>query len=317
MRILSDGNLKLFEQIVKMNEASLLKTMNTYLKRFYNKVTYTKDYLYAIGDIPITLVAHVDTVFKEKPEDVFYDRVKNVLWSPQGLGADDRAGVFAIINIVKSGLRPHIIFTTGEEMGGLGAQVLTYREPKPFAEMKYIIQLDRRGKDDCIFYECDNVKFVEYIKSFGFHEEYGSFSDISELCPTWRIAGVNLSIGYKNEHSLIEILYIDYFLSTVEKVKKMLKDVNNINSFEYIPALYSLSSLNPTSLYKCKNCGKIFTEYELFLVKGIDSKNVYYCPDCIYGNVNWCDSCGKAYEIDFREDTTIKKCKDCRDIINV
>ena len=317
MRILSDGNLKLFEQIVKMNEASLLKTMNTYLKRFYNKVTYTKDYVYAIGDIPITLVAHVDTVFKEKPEDVFYDRVKNVLWSPQGLGADDRAGVFAIINIVKSGLRPHIIFTTGEEMGGLGAQVLTYREPKPFAEMKYIIQLDRRGKDDCIFYECDNVKFVEYIKSFGFHEEYGSFSDISELCPTWRIAGVNLSIGYKNEHSLIEILYIDYFLSTVEKVKKMLKDVNNINSFEYIPALYSLSSLNPTSLYKCKNCGKIFTEYELFLVKGIDSKNVYYCPGCIYVNVNWCDSCGKAYEIDFREDTTIKKCKDCRDIINV
>lgn len=317
MRILSDGNLKLFEQIVKMNEASLLKTMNTYLKRFYNKVTYTKDYVYAIGDIPITLVAHVDTVFKERPEDVFYDRVKNVLWSPQGLGADDRAGVFAIINIVKSGLRPHIIFTTGEEMGGLGAQVLTYREPKPFAEMKYIIQLDRRGKDDCIFYECDNVKFIEYIKSFGFHEEYGSFSDISELCPTWRIAGVNLSIGYENEHSLIEILYIDYFLSTVEKVKKMLKDVNNINSFEYIPALYSLSSLNPTSLYKCKNCGKIFTEYELFLVKGIDGKNVYYCPDCIYGNVNWCDSCGKAYEIDFREDATIKKCKDCRDIINV
>lgn len=317
MRILSDGNLKLFEQIVKMNEVSLLKTMNTYLKRFYNKVTYTKDYVYAIGDIPITLVAHVDTIFKERPEDVFYDRVKNVLWSPQGLGADDRAGVFAIINIVKSGLRPHIIFTTGEEMGGLGAQVLTYREPKPFAEMKYIIQLDRRGKDDCIFYECDNVKFIEYIKSFGFHEEYGSFSDISELCPTWRIAGVNLSIGYKNEHSLIEILYIDYFLSTVEKVKKMLKDVNNINSFEYIPALYSLSSLNPTSLYKCKNCGKIFTEYELFLVKGVDGKNVYYCPDCIYGNVNWCDSCGKAYEIDFREDTTIKKCKDCRDIINV
>ena len=317
MRILSDGNLKLFEQIVKMNEASLLKTMNTYLKRFYNKVTYTKDYVYAIGDIPITLVAHVDTAFKERPEDIFYDRVKNVLWSPQGLGADDRAGVFAIINIVKSGLRPHIIFTTGEEMGGLGAQVLTYREPKPFAEMKYIIQLDRRGKDDCIFYECDNIKFIEYIESFGFHEEYGSFSDISELCPTWKIAGVNLSIGYINEHSLIEILYIDYFLSTVEKVKKMLKDVNNINSFEYIPALYSLSSLNPTSLYKCKNCGKIFTEYELFSVKGIDSKNVYYCPDCIYGNVNWCDSCGKAYEIDFREDTTIKKCKDCRDIVNV
>ena len=202
-------------------------------------------------------------------------------------------------------------------MGGLGARVLTYIEPKPFAEMKYIIQLDRRGKDDCIFYECDNVKFIKYIESFGFHEEYGSFSDISELCPTWKIAGVNLSIGYINEHSLIEILYIDYFLSTVEKVKKMLKDVNNINSFEYIPALYSLSSLNPTSLYKCKNCGKIFTEYELFLVKGIDGKNVYYCPDCIYGNVNWCDSCGKAYEIDFQEDTTIKKCKDCRDIINV
>ena len=40
---------------------------------------------------------------------------KNVMISPDGLGADDRAGVFMIMNIVKAGFRPHVIFTTDEE----------------------------------------------------------------------------------------------------------------------------------------------------------------------------------------------------------
>ena len=84
----------------------------------------------------------MDTVFFKPATIIYYDRQKNTMWSPMGLGADDRAGVFAIIQILQSGLRPHIIFTTDEEKGCLGAEALAKTEC-PFQELKYIIELDR------------------------------------------------------------------------------------------------------------------------------------------------------------------------------
>ena len=103
-----------------------------------------------------------------------------------------------------------------------------------------------------------------------------------------------------------------------ELLSQAFKDENGIS---WIPID---TSSNPDSIdllrsgdhiiYKCKNCGKIFTEYELFLVKGIDGKNVYYCPDCIVDKVEWCEHCGNPYEIwDTEED--IGYCKDCLEIL--
>ena len=51
-------------------------------------------------------------------------------------------------------------------------------------------------------------------------------------------------------------------------------------------------------------------EEELFPVKGLDGKKKYYCPDCIVGNVSWCNNCQGAYEI--ADPTNDKKlCKEC------
>jgi hypothetical protein len=179
-------------------------------------------------------VAHADTVFKKPPQRIFYDKQKNVMWSPEGLGADDRAGVFAIIQIIKSGLRPTVIITTDEEKGGIGASALVRNMPKPPTDLKYIIQLDRQGSMDCVFYDCLNKEFEEYVESFGFVTDFGSFSDISVLCPAWRVAGVNLSIGYYDEHSVSETLYIGHMNSTILKVKNMLRDAKRADSYIYI-----------------------------------------------------------------------------------
>lgn len=178
--------------------------MERFLCQKYENVIITKDYIVAIGEIPIALVAHLDTVYKTPVSNLYYDRQKCIMWSPEGLGADDRAGVFAIIKILHEGLRPTIIFTTDEEQGGRGATVLgTQNCP---TKLKYMIELDRRGESDCVFYDCYNPEFVKYIESFGFKEAYGSFSDISFLMPPWKVCGVNLSIGYEEEHSYIEQL---------------------------------------------------------------------------------------------------------------
>lgn len=241
MRTFKKNELQSFETIVKMTQAVLMPYLGYQLKKYYDKenITQTKDYIVVNGDIPICLVAHMDTVFKTAPTEVFYDTRKNVLWSPDGLGADDRAGVFAILQILEAGYRPHIVFTTDEEKGCLGAAALADTKVCPFDDLRYVIQLDRRGTVDCVFYDCDNPEFVKYVEGFGFIETFGSFTDISDLCPAWKVAGVNLSVGYRDEHSTSEVLFASPLFSTIEKVKKMLSvPVEDIPSFEYIPSRY-------------------------------------------------------------------------------
>ena len=147
MKTFTASEYKLFEQLVGLRQAALKKVLANCLKRYYPAVVETGDYIYCEGTIPIALVAHMDTVFKDPATEVFYDTRKNVVISPQGLGADDRAGVFAILRVVQAGLRPHIIFTTDEEKGCLGAEKLSSLDC-PFDDLRYIIELDRRGADD-------------------------------------------------------------------------------------------------------------------------------------------------------------------------
>lgn len=311
MRVLSNNDYRLFERLVSLSQKEMHRAMAQFLKSKYDNVIFTKDYLVAIGNIPIALVAHMDTVFKTPVSNLYYDQRKGVLWSPEGLGADDRAGIFAILKIIQDGLRPCVILTTDEEEGGLGAMALAM-ESCPIPGLKYMIELDRRGSNDCVFYDCYCPEFVDYVESFGFCEKWGSFSDISFLMPEWKICGVNLSVGYEDEHSYTEILHIGPLFDTIKKVKEMLKDTD-IPYFQYNEVSGSTKWWK-TDIYgqHCGKCKKLFSEYELFPVKGVDGRTKYYCPDCIaiLGSVEWCEQCGEAFEV---EDPAQNKkiCKEC------
>lgn len=333
MRTLRENELKTFEQIVSLKQPALKKVMSNFLRKKYTKVTETKDYLFAEGEIPVALVAHMDTVFDKPVTDMFYDNRKNVIWSPQGLGADDRAGVYAIIQIVRSGLRPHIILTTDEEKGCLGAAELAKLQC-PFENLQYVIELDRRGTNDCVFYDCENPQFVDYVEQFGFTEAYGSFSDICEICPEWGVAGVNLSIGYQDEHSYQELLFVGPMLATIDKVKKMLQE-DDIPFFKYIPSPYAWNWKNwgkdgwdekygskafGYGCYSypyddeivCSKCKKTFLEEEVFPVKLLNGKTGYYCPDCLVDNVSWCKYCQEPFELAPGESANeVEICHDC------
>ena len=302
------------EGLFKLNEKTLLNTMYHFLNKKYDRVKKTEKYVFAIGDIPITLVAHCDTVFSNPPIHIFYDNQKNVMWSPDGLGADDRAGIWVIIKILRMGYRPHIILTAGEESGGIGARALVQAYPKPFAEMKYIIQLDRRGSNDCVFYDCYNDDFIDYVESFGFAENFGTFSDISVICPHWGIAGVNLSVGYDNEHSYLETLHIGHMNKTIKKVENMLLNAKDIEPFNYVytPNKYypftnigSYPYLDKVCI--CNKCNKKHKEYESFPSKMKNGQTASICIDCIT-NFHWCERCQEPFEPTSETDML---CYDC------
>ena len=310
MRVLKTSEYRTIEQLVALSQKELKEAMELFLKNKYKNIIKTDKYICATGDIPVALVAHLDTVFARPAVDVYYDPRKNVLWSPDGLGADDRAGIYAIVEIINSGLRPHIIFTTDEEAGGIGAKALANRAC-PFEDLKYIIQLDRRGAVDCVFYDCFNPDFTTYIESFGFVENWGTFSDISILCPAWKVCGVNLSIGYYDEHSYVETLNVGHMYNTIEKVKTILKQ-ETFPTFKYKRAIRNHFSYlrKPTDdTVICCKCGFEREEVDTFPTKALDGSTKYYCLDCVDTGIEWCLNCQEPFEVDINSPSYY--CKDC------
>ena len=287
-----------------MTQEALRKSLVNVLKKHYTNVITTKEYVMAQGETPIALVAHLDTVFPYGKRKIYYDREAQVIWSPNGLGADDRAGVFAILLIIQHGFRPTVIFTTDEELGCLGADKLVLDYPEPLWPINYIVQLDRQGANDCVFYNCNNPKFEKYIEEFGFVSDFGSFSDISAICPAWGIAGVNLSIGYINEHTLQETLHVKFWKRTIKQVEKMLKK-EKIPTFDYIPRYPNGHKF--FDYLTCSGCGEMIDPY---LTIPVDDE--VFCPTCSVDKIDWCKKCGAPYVLEKKEKHVCKEENDDR-----
>ena len=322
--------------------------MSEFLRNYYSDIIETPDYICAVGDIPIAICAHLDTVwedFKGQGKHMYYDKYKECMWCPEGAGFDDKVGIFLVIKIVTSGLKPCIILSCNEEIGCLGASEVA-NLPCPFSDLKYCIELDRMGTNDCVFYSCDNKDFVNYVESFGFKKNWGSFSDISRICPAWGIAGVNLSVGYLEEHTTNERLYVKAMLRTLSRVKKMLT-AEEIPFFEYIPAVTSfpkgivprytraydypldddeddmdymqayydsIASQYYREIVKCDCCGSEHEVDMMFPVKRKDKSIGYRCYNCIgEPDIAWCDYCKEPYEIDPGEVEYV--CPECKEMI--
>ncbi|MBO4780535.1 MAG: hypothetical protein J5497_07860 [Selenomonadaceae bacterium] len=160
--------------------------------------------------------------------------------SPQGIGGDDRCGVFALCHIFHAAqVKPWLLFTCNEEVGGLGAKAfcLAHQQkqlPKDLDSLKFIIELDRKGKNDAVFYNCANPEFEQYITGKGFKTAQGSFSDISLIAPELGTAAVNLSSGYHNAHTRHEYINRAELNATIDKVIDIIDDVHHLPRFEYV-----------------------------------------------------------------------------------
>lgn len=212
----------LFREIFSCASADAQNMVETLLSRHYRTLYRSDRYTYAPGDIPLMLVAHTDTVHDSPPDTLCFDPAQQIAWSPQGLGADDRAGIYAIALLLERGLRPHVLLTDCEETGGQGAQDVVCELDAPDAHA--LIQLDRMNSQDAVYYSCNCKPLRRWATKHGFTTAQGSFSDISVLMPAWGIAGVNLSVGYYAQHTTGEYLRTDELESTVDKVARMLQN---------------------------------------------------------------------------------------------
>lgn len=296
-------DIRLLANLLHSSENEVYGTCYEHLLKRYkpSNIVTDENFIYAIGTTPILLVAHLDTVWLTEPT-ILVNSERTIWTGKNGLGADDRAGVYAILKILEDKkVRPSILFTLGEEIGCVGAISFIAKHPVPMSPVKYVIEIDRRGHAQSVFYDCKNTKFEEYINSFGFTTQIGIYSDISHICPNWDIAGVNLSAGYYNEHTAAEILYIDALEYTIEKVKEMLHKANSATPYKFYEDEKQTSRV--ANLLRCPSCKEFYFRDCFF---DIDSGEKI-CIDCVAKKTVWC-SCGKVF---LPKDKKQKECEEC------
>lgn len=144
------------------------------------------------------------------------------------LGADDGAGLAVMLNLMASGVLGGYCFTTGEEVGGVGAEsVLTHAEPF-LKQYDFALEIDRRGTKDMVYEqsvgECASKAFAQWlVDELGMGHELsnrGSYTDVAtfaEVIPE----NVNIASGYINAHSADEQLLLPYLDQLADALRKV------------------------------------------------------------------------------------------------
>lgn len=219
------------ERILRCTQWELKNMLCRELEKMCFRPEKRRGFLYAEGTVPVLLAAHLDTVHRNPVRDICVSKQGNILMSPQGIGGDDRAGVYMVMELARK-LKCSVLFCEDEEIGGAGAELFTKSGIRPSVSL--ILEFDRQGKNDAVFYDCDNTAFTEFICKFGYHEETGSFSDISILAPYLETAAVNLSAGYYNAHTLHEYIDLSHVKKGIERAAKIIQAADK--HYPYIPS---------------------------------------------------------------------------------
>ena len=240
--------MRLFEAIVKMTQPQLKRWLK---KRYIDKdfeIVDEPGFLLLKpkhNPAPILLTAHMDTVHEKAVRHILVEKHvgKTILSSSQGIGGDDRCGIYIITKILDEGMKPYVVFCEDEEIGCVGAKKFSKTDHAKDLQdkVKFIVELDRRNATDIVFYDCDNPDFTKYIENVtGYIEAIGSYSDICEIAPKIKVAAVNLSCGYYQEHTLQHYVVWEEMHNTLQVTKKLIKSAKKktTKTYEYMENEY-------------------------------------------------------------------------------
>lgn len=200
-----------------------------------------RQYVYVEGtrDDRVLLVAHADTVFENRNQKVmpkysagkYFSSVQNI-----GIGADDRTGCCIAWRLRDLG--HSILICNKEEIGCVGSRFLM--EDNAMADKlnnthRFAIQFDRHGSSDLVYYNVGSDPFNNWCEANfkGYKKAQGSSTDIRHLCR--KMCGVNISVGYYNEHWATEYQLEKEFIRTLETTREVISQ-KDLPRFEIPPA---------------------------------------------------------------------------------
>ena len=251
-----------FIDVLTKTQSEMLEWLSEILSSYGYQVTVTDYMVKAISPLEnqVCLVAHLDTINtkdygtgfgkygymytktelteKEKTptvKDILVTE-KYILLSPEHnenidcLGADDRVGVKTILDILSMGLRPHILFTTDEEIGCVGSRkAVEENSLEELREASMLIQIDRGVHEDSwhemVTYSFEPNSHPEIFEELGktFTMATGSYTDVAVLGSYLNKPIVNVSASYKNEHHTDEFINLEAYDYNTKGLIKFIK----------------------------------------------------------------------------------------------
>lgn len=185
------------------------------------------------------IVAHLDQVQKDHAKDFKAVITDDIIfgYSPkekeiQGLGADDKNGLWIGLKCLESFEVIKVAFFVGEEIGCVGSSKC---DMEFFADARFVVEADRRGSGDLI----TNISGMKIASdaflnsfdyaSFGYKSTSGLMTDVLELSERGvGVSCINMSCGYYNPHTDEEFTIIDDLLNALDLVEHIVTTCTDV-----------------------------------------------------------------------------------------
>lgn len=190
------------------------------------------------------VVAHLDQVQNDHSRDFQALEAGDIIIgysqksrSQQGLGADDKNGVWVALKCLLRYDNIKIALFVGEEIGCVGSNAA---DMKFFNDARFVLQCDRRGAHDLIttagWTDLCSADFVHAIQPelFGYKEENGMLTDVLTLKENGlSVSCVNISCGYYEPHTNVEFTNIPDLLNCLDFVEHIIETCVDVYPHEY------------------------------------------------------------------------------------
>lgn len=177
-----------------------------------------------IGQSETIFSCHTDTVAAKGGEQLIAETngvIHLVDGKPgQSLGADDGAGIWLMLQMIKAEVPGWYIFHRDEEVGGKGSRYLADKHPDWFDGYHRAVAFDRRGLGDVITHQaggrCASDEFAQALADqLGYPYKPSSAGIFTDTANYTRLIAEcsNISVGYENEHGPRETLDLNHVLT--------------------------------------------------------------------------------------------------------
>ena len=257
--------MKLLKELFKIyspsgNEKKMRKFIKWWVRNNIPEATIKTD---QTGNIYVTkgesetypcLAAHIDQVQKIHSKDFEAIETKDIIIGfsrknkrQEGLGADDKVGVWVNLKCLQKFEHLKAVFFVGEEVGCVGSGKC---DMSFFDDCRFVIQCDRRNGDDLIttiggWTQLCSPEFVKAIQPelFGYKEESGLITDVGELKERGlKVSAINLSCGYYEPHTDREFVIKSEVINCLAFVEHIISTCTDVYPHEdddyYFPSRY-------------------------------------------------------------------------------
>jgi tripeptide aminopeptidase len=185
------------------------------------------------------LVAHIDTVFTDAPSRIVR-RGKNLIGlnaegARTGLGADDKAGVFICLELLRQVSRLKVALFAGEELNCAGARAC---DSLLLFDVGYFLEFDAPGtglvsrtSNGIPLFE-ERGRFKQMVSGVlgrhGFNQwQHQPITDVSVIGPRKGLSSLNLSAGYYAWHSPQESIHLPDVAKSIALGRDLIATLGN------------------------------------------------------------------------------------------